>query len=109
MLRFPHISQCVDLAMNIGVWERFHVGARPGLLCDLTSCLLCSLRARLLQSVCEAAHREEAVPALLSESARPAELHFPPRCSGTAQTYKGHRVATGSTGSEPSLQAFLVM
>ncbi|KAM9306201.1 G protein-coupled receptor kinase 5 isoform 2-T3 [Pholidichthys leucotaenia] len=37
-------------------------------------------RTRLLQYLCEAANRQETLPALLPESARTAEIHVPPGC-----------------------------
>lgn len=72
MLRFPPISQCADLAMNIGVCvcvcTCFHKSVHVVvLLCGFTSCFF--FRARLLQSLCEAAHWQETVPALLPEPA----------------------------------------
>lgn len=72
MLRFPQINQCVDLAMNIGVCVHMSTIRVLDCFCDFTSCfniLRFSVRARLLQSVCEAADRKETVPAFLSESA----------------------------------------
>lgn len=88
ILRFPQVSQCVDLAANLGVYECvLHGQQLLSVSFHIVFCFAFSIRERLPQSVCEAAYWQEPVSALLSESTWPAQLHISPECFGTLKRW----------------------
>lgn len=84
MLRFPHISQCAELAMSIGANQRVS-HAEASSTSQFHACfIVCFLsRKGILEPVRETAYWKETLSAFLPNSARSAELHLPPGRTGT--------------------------